>query len=427
MTSVQQTSKLTEGEFYPGEIVLKPSGKTYFNFINCNGSLLKKSVYPNLYSAIGDDYSYQVIQGGGFPWKNQCTFNSNNNTTVSWNSYYSLPTGLYNFEAVITKNYVYLIGGNNGSVISNIYSAAIDSNGNIGGWSLVGYLPIAIQSMSCVVYKNYLYCIGGETSSTTQVTNVYRCFINSDGTLGTWIQDLNLPTPISRSKAIVTNKRIYLLGGYSGSPTRALQYTDINSDGSLNGWNIYYILPVNPSSYSAITYYNKIHILQYYVNYGNYNTLTGINNDDTFLDNWILGQSQCVNNVYNPEVVSNSNFALMLGGQDSSNNPLSSSYIATINADGTIGTWTGTTSLPTSMYGHKAVVTSSKLYILGGYNTSPLNSVYYLNYSGGMNDYSQFYSSNYIPTYLPSDSFYIPDMSNINIPIPTHSYYLKIV
>jgi len=263
--------------------------------------------------------------------------------------------------------------------------------------------------MTCVAYNNFLYCIGGETSTTTQVTNVYRAPINADGTLGTWSQDSSLSMPISRSKAIVTKNRIYLIGGYSsGSYRQYVQTAPINPDGTLGVWVAINQLPQVTGLNSCITYKNNVYIIQNYKTVADARVYYCYGSDDGYLESWNTGQYSCVNDVMYSEVVSNNNFAIVIGGQNTAGTVLSNVYILTINSDGSLGGSTASTSLPAAMYGHKAIVTNSKIYVLGGYNTAALNTVYYTNYNGGSNDYSYYYSNSYRPTYLASDDFCLP-------------------
>ena len=46
---------------------------------------------------------------------------------------------------------------------------------------------------------------------------------------------------------------------------------------------------------------------------------------------------------------------------------VSTVYTAPINADGTLGTWTTGTSLPSVLCSSQAIVTKNRVYLLGGY------------------------------------------------------------
>lgn len=68
-----------------------------------------------------------------------------------------------------------------------------------------------------------------------------------------------------------------------------------------------------------------------------------------------------------------------IGGYDSSNALTTVSY-AKVNANGSVGTWSTTTALPTGRSSGNAVVVNGYLYLIGGYDNTtglPTNGVYY--------------------------------------------------
>ena len=95
----------------------------------------------------------------------------------------------------------------------------------------------------------------------------------------------------------------------------------------------------------------------------------------------VLGESQAIvtkNRVY------------LLGGYISGY--VSTVYTALINADGTLGTWTTGPSLPGVLGESQAIVTKNRVYLLGGVNGSNyVSTVYTAPIQGGLNDYSPYY------------------------------------
>ena len=83
-------------------------------------------------------------------------------------------------------NYVYVLGG--GTYTSTVYKAAIDTNGNIGTFSTLnqGQLPqnIGYYSASALTINgtNYVYVLGGYNGSTLFST-VYRAAIDTSGNM----------------------------------------------------------------------------------------------------------------------------------------------------------------------------------------------------------------------------------------------------
>jgi hypothetical protein len=74
-------------------------------------------------------------------------------------------------------------------------------------------------------------------------------------------------------------------------------------------------------------------------------------------------------------------------------------YYATINPDGTLGPWLTGTSLPDTLGKSQVIVTSSKIYLLGGINETAGYTpvIYSASFSGGVNDYSPYYSNTGVP------------------------------
>ncbi|MBI4667851.1 MAG: hypothetical protein HY747_01495 [Elusimicrobia bacterium] len=66
------------------------------------------------------------------------------------------------------------------------------------------------------------------------------------------------------------------------------------------------------------------------------------------------------------------------GGLDSSDNPQSNVWYATVNLDGTLGSWTvSPNSLPVAIWGHAMVAWGGRLYVTGGYTSGAESSVWY--------------------------------------------------
>ena len=82
-----------------------------------------------------------------------------------------------------------------------------------------------------------------------------------------------------------------------------------------------------------------------------------------------------------------------------------------INEDGTLGAWTtATTSLPGVLGYSQTVVTSSRVYLLGGNNGSGyVSTVYTATLSGGKNDYSEYYDGS-IPALYEPNKFQLPNI-----------------
>ena len=357
----------------------------------CDGSILDKSLYPELSNLMGAN----TITGNGQAWRQQYSFNSSQSTDITgWVPGTSLPGALGYSQAVVTKNRVYLLGGYTGSAyVTTVYTAPINSDGTLGTWTTGTNLPVnAGQGFSQVLVTNSrVYLIGGQNGATSILSTVYSSPINSDGTLGTWVADSNTPTPTWDAQAISTNSRAYVLGGSDGSAYISTVYTAlINSDGTLGTWTTASSLPGILGNSQAVVTKNRVYLLGGQVAFGGVRVSTvytaPINSDGT-LGTWTTGTSLPDAWEYSQAVVTK-NRVYLIGGVNLSAYQ-STVYTAPINSDGTLGTWTTGTNLPTALGGHQLIVTNSKIYTLGGNNgTSVISSVYYASFSGGYNDYS---------------------------------------
>ncbi len=92
-------------------------------------------------------------------------------------------------------------------------------------------------------------------------------------------------------------------------------------------------------------------------------------------------------------VVAYNNRLYLLGGRSTSG-PVNTVEYADINPNGTLGSWTPGTNLPSSLYAHSAQIYNDRLYIIGGASSiggAPSANVYYsrLNSNGALNSWMQ--------------------------------------
>lgn len=175
----------------------------------------------------------------------------------TWGEGTTLPEAVYRAPSVVTNNRIYVFNGQQVGGGYGILTAAIDSNGVIGAWSRVGNAPASPMSGRAVVIKNFLYLIG--------YTNViYRCGVNSDGTLDfNWTSVGNLPfTSMQENAVVTTNNTIYIIGGaFNGSYSSSVYFAAINADGSLGTWNVGTALPLQTSEVDVAIVANRIYLL----------------------------------------------------------------------------------------------------------------------------------------------------------------------
>ena len=193
-------------------------------------------------------------------------------------------------------------------------------------------------------------------------------FNKANSTISAWVANTPLPISISSSHVIVTNNRVYLLGRWLNNTTSTVYTAPINPNGTLGAWVTSTPLPIALWGAQAIVTNNRVYLL----------------------------------------------------GGGNSGGYLSAVYTAPINPDGTLGAWVINTPLPVAVAYSQAIVTSSRVYLLGGYNGNiALNTVYSTPFSGGLNNYINLTSIN-------ATTFTLPDYTIIDTASSPKSYhYIK--
>ena len=377
-----------------GDIIRKPYAETPVGFLKCNGGEVSKTTYSALYAIVGDQYTSNVKPGSGKPWQQQYEFNNDLSTDIgSWSAGTAIPGVLGNSAVFVTKNRVYLCGGYNGtSWLANVYTAPINSDGSLGSWTSGTALPGILGTSQAIVIKNKVYLLGGYNGSAYTGT-VYYASINSDGTIGAWITGTSLPATVLYGSVVVTNSRIYLCGGNNGTATISTVYSaPINTDGSLGAWVTDGAMPGVLSHSSPVVTKNRVYVLA--GSDGVVGAVTTVYtapiNSNGTLGTWATGTS-IPTKVYSAQTLVTKNKVYIFGGYDGT--AKTNVQIAPINADGTLGTWTAGTSLPIQYSYHQVIYTKNRISLIGGYSGGTyVSSVYYASVTGGLNDYSPYYT-----------------------------------
>ncbi|MDD2819162.1 MAG: tail fiber protein [Candidatus Nanopelagicales bacterium] len=379
-------------------------------------------------------------------------------TLGSWTTTTALATTLFHSQAVVTKNRIYLIGGYaNGGRTSDVRTAAVNADGSLGAWEAAPNLPQTVYQAQAAIIDDTIYLFGGYVNNVATPTS-YSAPIRSDGTIGNWSAGPALPASIAAGQAVVTRGRVYLIGGIvDGGPSTSVYSAVIQTNGSLSSWasgaalpftvvdsqvavtegyvysiggavngsnssviyrtaflggqndySSYYVrdkavsgttiagagrpweqqsdiytgpstggwqmwspygesLPVSISAASVIVTKNRVYTLGGYVNgtpssaiYGA--TINGVSEISTFT-------SQAVTLPYaaaNTQSVFTKSRVYVIGGFNSTVGALNKVSTATINSDGTLGTFSEVATLPNTYVDFSAAVIGAKLYLFGG-------------------------------------------------------------
>ncbi|MHB8443125.1 MAG: hypothetical protein ACYDAS_02035 [Patescibacteria group bacterium] len=342
--------------------------------INANGTLgawtATTSLPANTYRATSVVYNGYIYEIGGccqVATVDYAPINANG-TLGAWTATTSLPTATYWATSVAYNGYVYEIGGNNGSsYVATVDYAPINANGTLGAWTATTSIPASTQEATSVVYNGYIYEIGG--SGTATVDYISTNFINS---IVGWISATSLPVATWGATSVEYNGYVYEMGGVNTTTT--VDYAPINVNGTLGSWTATTPLPTAISQFATSVAYNG-----YVYEIGGYNGgvlatvyYAPINSNGT-LGTWTATTS-LLSATYKATSVVYNGYIYEIGGVNSAGTTATVDY-STINSDGTIGTWTATTNLPSALNASTSVIYGRYIYEIGGSGTAV---VYYV-------------------------------------------------
>ncbi len=266
-------------------------------------------------------------------------------SVADWSATTNLPQTLESHQVVTWRNYVYCVGGFNGSnPVNNVYRATQQDNG-ISGWSGLNGLPVALRDMGVAATQTQLVVIGGRNNDTVS-NKIYSAPFNDDGSIGSWQElSVSLPQPCWGMRAVEALGSVYIIGGANtdseNDATNKVYRLKVNAVGEISGIVEVNSLPAPRNGHAVTVYDSKI---------------------------------------------------IVTGGYDASHTAQNTVYSATVNVSGTLGSWSTKAPLTEAVYDHTTVCANGILTVIGGHNGSlPSNKFYYANadattYSWTMSD-----------------------------------------
>ncbi|PJA11829.1 MAG: hypothetical protein COX66_18825 [Elusimicrobia bacterium CG_4_10_14_0_2_um_filter_63_34] len=208
-------------------------------------------------------------------------------------------------------------------------------DGNRGGetipaWSAATALPAARHAHASAISGGRLYAAGGVVSGTPSA-EVWRADILNNGTLGAWTAMTPLPAARESHALLAWGGRLYAIGGFEGAAKADVYWTTLDSNGNVGEWTAAQPLPGARYRHGAAVH---------------------------------------------------NGFLYVFGG-DNGVFPQSSVYSAAIGADGTLGSWSAQTALPSARAGHAVAVSSGRVFISGGLGAGLETTVWRADLSGG--------------------------------------------
>ena len=311
------------------------------------------------------------------------------------------------------QGYLYILGGSNGTLdasqLNNYEYAQITGTGDIASWTLdnTHTFTTARNRFSGAAYGGYVYIAGGLSGvGTTPALNndVQFAPITSNGSLGSWTATTSFPTARRNFGLAVNNGYMYVYAGTnqaaldagSGTMLADTEYAVINADGTIGQWqqtlnynqgsantrepggtafydnHLYFVAGCNAEGAATgntcgtpleLTFYSTLD------SPGRYDR--GISNIETTAPYSNNGMTEAK---AGGSAVALNGYLYYLGGCNSGGCDHYDSTVeyATLNANGTLGTFAATTALPAGSgdgagrMGASVVAYNNKLYVIGG-------------------------------------------------------------
>jgi len=209
------------------------------------------------------------------------------------------------------------------SVSGNQITRTALNAGPLGAFNQGTSLTSAQIYHSSVTYNGYVYTFGGGISTGPFLADVAYAPV-TNGTVGSWNPTQSLPVANRWHASVAYNGYVYVLGGVDVGPTTSatVRMAAFNADGTLAAWTTTTALPSARYGHSAVVYNGRIFVI---------------------------------------------------GGLDGASTLLADAIVAPINADGTLGSWTATTPIPSARHSHGAAAINGFMYVVGGSASFALN------------------------------------------------------
>lgn len=314
----------------------------------------------------------------------------------SWTGTTGFTTGRYGHTSVMNNGYLYVVGGEASSgKVDTVQYAKINSSGSIDSWSATQSFTTARVYHGSVAYGGYLYVIGGDTGS-IQSGVQYQTINNGGNGLaanGTFTNTDNWPNGRFGHASAAYNGYMYISSGRSiqetGCPISCVYTRNINAviekgtintaTGNIASWT------TNTSVPDGGRYLHQMFAVNGYMFIIGGENNAGAEQDTVYrttidastgnLGAWstlaVFPQSL---SAHGGALVGNTIY--ITGGVNGSGTVLNNVYYATVDTSGNLSSWTAATSLPAARRHHQTLINNNKLYVIGGMNTDSTADIY---------------------------------------------------
>ena len=290
---------------------------------------------------------------------------------------------IYSAGSVVIGNKIFSIGGVSLNKETNcVYYANILEDGELSEWHIQPALPKALSNPICLVINNKLYVFGGLVSY-QPVDSVYSSNIHSDGTLGKWTTEINLPKKMIGSSIVYANGYLYLIGGFEtscGTISKKVYISTVYDNGTICNWGETNSLPrCLFRACAVVDFKQNIQLFGGYDIHGISNIVTiSKKNVNGTVDKW-LDTYKTIEPLSSFNTIVLDNYVLFITWNIVNDLSVAKVYYARRSLDGSIGHWTPICILPITVVTGVCCEASGRLYITftAGIDT-PKAGIYYL-------------------------------------------------
>ena len=170
---------------------------------------------------------------------------------AAWQTTTPLPAAVHNAGAVVFRGFLYVSGGASGTnqPTASAYRAEVRGDGSLGTWQSVASLPTPTAYHSMTSFGPYVYVVGGDNGTVTPTLNTLSGSETSaaylgridmrTGVLPAWTPSTGMGKARSKGAVVAAGGALLVSSGvYAGQAGSSENtYASIMADGSLASWN----------------------------------------------------------------------------------------------------------------------------------------------------------------------------------------------
>lgn len=241
-------------------------------------------------------------------------------------------------------------------------------------------LPWPASAAGSEVLDGRLYVAGGTTPRAGRGLGdpaVVSAPVSQDGRLGRWRAETPLPEGRYQTAVVPWGGRLYVLGGYHGSPRREVFVADKDGEGRLGAWRLAGGLPAGCADASARAIQGHLHVAGCSASDGPTGTLDSAPiREDGSLGPW--RREPLPRRLFAAALAGTPGGLYVVGGALPEGGYADSVYFARLGKDGLPGEFRLVRSLPTALGSNFSATASGRLWVAAGHTNGqgPSGKVY---------------------------------------------------